>query len=99
MRGRLKGWLGLGLAARSGRDATRCTGMACVRRACSRRGHHAQLMRAIAPWRACRRLAGGKVLPMNSRGRREGVGQGGQGSSSPKRRRDGEAVEDASGGG
>jgi hypothetical protein len=59
--------------------------------------------RVMARWHACRQLGGDWPMARCGRwargGHREGVGQGGQGWSSPERRRGVEAVEDASGSG
>jgi hypothetical protein len=85
--GQLKGWLGLSPAARSDGETARSA---------RRRNAHSAVARSPAArwW-----LVGGKVLSVSLRGHREGTGQGGQGQSSPERRRGMEAVEDASGGG
>jgi hypothetical protein len=83
--GRSKGWLDLSLAARSGGEAACSAGMTRVRRARS----------STAWWR----LADGEVLLVSLRGPQGWRRARRSGWSSPERRRDGEAVEDASSGG
>jgi hypothetical protein len=81
-----KGWLGLGLAARSDREV--------ARQAARGTRDGAVAHSPVALWW----LAGSKVLPVSLRGgHRKGAGQGGRGWSSSERRRGMEAVEDASG--
>jgi hypothetical protein len=88
MRGRPKGWLGLGLAARSGGEAAR--GGAAVRT------HDDAVAHSLASrWR----LSSGKVLPVSLWGAQGGHRARRLGWGSPEWRRSVEAVEDASGGG
>jgi hypothetical protein len=100
MRGWLKGWLGLGMAARSSRGAAHVPSGGHARRARSRCGHRTQFARAMAPSPAARWwLAGDKVLSVSSR-RPQGGRRGRRGLAGSLRTTvDGEATHAASGGG